>query len=75
MTRGTYGFGVSCPRCGGHVEHVSTTKARDPWWTSGVCRCVMCGTDLFIRVTLEVVRKPHAEYQRQRRASQREKVA
>lgn len=70
-----YGFCVTCPRCGEGVEHVSTTQARDPWWTSGVCRCTGCGTDLFIRVSLEVIRKRRSEYQRQHRAKQREKVA
>jgi hypothetical protein len=53
----TYGFGVSCPRCGGRVEHVSSTLACDPMWTSGVARCCECSTELFIRVTLEVLPK------------------
>jgi hypothetical protein len=45
-------FSISCPRCGGLVEHVTSGRPVAGTHTSSIVRCPPCHIDWQITVTL-----------------------
>jgi len=71
----TYTFAVTCPQCGGPVEHQAASTGRDVVATRAVARCRPCGCHLLIEVTVrrQAVATPH-ELRRRAAGARRNEV-
>lgn len=66
-----YAFALSCPQCGGEVEHVSSGRP-DVVSTRAVARCAGCAVTLLIEVTVR--REAVATPREIRRKAMRDRV-